>query len=302
MPYPTPHYDKITAAIENDKVPANDKALLEKHLAKYQEWIKAMDDIDPTDVDLIPKMVDVLNIYKYQVDMELIFMSVDNFLYRQKGQLKLDNTVIEEFLPRLVGKAFPNILEQAVLGPQKCFSGLHFYSTIGQTGDGGNMKVRAKDQDFAIAKRLYIRSSFDEDFARFETQATFLGYLTSECKTNLDKTMFQEANATAHDVKIAIPGARYILLCEWLDMTPISTAGTDIDEVIILRKAKRLSSNVRKHFSAYKGRLEQKDDYEKHLRDNPFDEGMLRRYLGHITEILENEAPGIDKALEEGYF
>lgn len=58
-----------------------------------------------------------------------------------------------------------------------------------------------------------------------------LGYLRAECKT-------KETCATAHDVKTAVLGAKYLLLCEWLDMTPISTAGTDVDEVLIRRKAK----------------------------------------------------------------
>jgi hypothetical protein len=47
--------------------------------------------------------------------------------------------------------------------------------------------------------------------------------VVSECKTNLDKTMFQGACATAHDVKSSVSGARYYLLAEWLDMTPVST-------------------------------------------------------------------------------
>ena len=39
---------------------------------------------------------------KYYIDVDLIFDSPEDFLYRQKGQLKLDNTVIEEFLPIFV--------------------------------------------------------------------------------------------------------------------------------------------------------------------------------------------------------
>ena len=42
-------------------------------------------------------MVGLLNEYKQYIDLNVIFDSDNNFLYRQKGQLKLDNTVIEEF-------------------------------------------------------------------------------------------------------------------------------------------------------------------------------------------------------------
>ncbi len=85
------------------------------------------------------------------------------------------------------------------------------------------------------------------------TKETHIGFVVAECKTNLDKTMFQEACATAHDVKAAVSGARYYLLCEWLDMTPLSTAPTDINEILLLRKAKRINSNVRSKYAISRG-------------------------------------------------
>jgi hypothetical protein len=63
--------------------------------------------------------------------------------------------------------------------------------------------------------------------------------------------MFQEACATAHDVRAALSGARYYRLCEWLDMTPLSTAPTDIDEILLLRKAKRINSHVRSKYATF---------------------------------------------------
>ncbi|CRF50642.1 hypothetical protein HHE06_04830 [Helicobacter heilmannii] len=48
-------------------------------------------------------------------------------------------------------------------------------------------------------------------------------------------------------------GAKYYLLCDFLDMTPINTATTDIDEILITRKAKRISSNVRKKYKPMRG-------------------------------------------------
>lgn len=84
-----------------------------------------------------------------------------------------------------------------------------------------------------------MKASYRHDFEPEDTLtlSANLGYVLAELKTNLDKTMFQEASATAHDVKQAVPGAKYYLLCDFLDMTPISTATTDIDEILITRKA-----------------------------------------------------------------
>jgi hypothetical protein len=47
-------------------------------------------------------MAALLNQYRLFIYVELVFDSPQDFLYRQKGQLKLDNSVIEEFLPHLV--------------------------------------------------------------------------------------------------------------------------------------------------------------------------------------------------------
>src|SRR5207302_7562650 len=134
---------------------------------------------------------------------------------------------------------------------------------------------------FAISRRLYLKASHS---ATFDQQATLtkianLAYVVAECKTNLDKTMFRESVATAHDVKSAVPGAKYYLLCEWLDMTPLSTAPTDIDEVIILRKAKRLSSNVRGNFAKAAGRQAYRDQFIDFLTNNPLRVEMFQRFI-----------------------
>jgi hypothetical protein len=129
-----------------------------------------------------------------------------------------------------------------------------------------------------------------------------IGYFCAECKTNLDKTMFQEASATAHDVKTAVPGAKYLLLCEWLDMTPISTVGTDIDEVLILRRARRLGSQVRSGFATHTGRTTRRTNYEKYLLDHPFSPAVFERLLSHIRVLVEDRDPDEGSVLERGYF
>jgi hypothetical protein len=108
-----------------------------------------------------------------------------------------------------------------------------------------------------VGRTAYLQSSLDPGFSprATETYEVYLAFVAAECKTNLDKTIFQEAVATAHDLKVAVPGSRYYVLCEWLDMTPIGTRPTDIDEVIILR-GKRVGSGLRKAYILYEpGRI-----------------------------------------------
>jgi len=303
MPLPTPHLEKLVSALENDKLPAVDRPRLEATINRYREWLTALQNLRMSGNEAIRSMVDLLQSYKMHVDVDLIFDSPEDFLYRQKGQLKLDNSIIEEFLPHLIKKALSPLLnDEIAIGPTSCFSAIFFTSNLNYPGHGGGLSVRSKAQDFAITRKLFLKSSYQEDFRHSETHETFLAYVAAECKTNLDKTMFQEACATAHDVKTAVSGAKYFLLCEWLDMTPLSTAGTDIDEVLVLRKAKRLNSNVRSRYSSSRGRANGRESYIRFLSENPFCVEVFERLVNHISRTLRNEDPDEIDVLARGFF
>lgn len=304
MSHPTPHFEKLVATLSNEKLPDVDKPRIEAAIEVYHSWIKSLDEAVAKSENPVHALVDLLNTYRNYIDIEIIFDSPADFLYRQKGQLKLDNSVIEEFLPRLIHpRILPELGETRVsVGPISCFSSAYFASSLDVPAADGGLSFRTKDQDFAIAKRLYLKASHDQDFTNAAVHTTYLAYVAAECKTNLDKTMFQEACATANDVKSAVTGARYYLLCEWLDMSPLSTAPTDIDEVIILRKAKRLSSNIRSKYSTAAGRQKNRDSYVNFLEKNPLRQDMFCRLVEHIRELIKNEAPVEENVLELGYF
>ncbi len=162
------------------------------------------------------------------------------------------------------------------------------------------MRIRTKNQDFAISRKVFIQASHESDFTEGVLDEANIAYVASEIKTNLDKTMFQEAAATALDVKTIVPGAKYYLLCEWLDMTPISTTFTAIDEILILRRSKRLSSSIRASFSTPEGRRGNRDLYVNHLRENSFSTDIFQRFLDHIYQLLVREDE--DNVVPRGYF
>lgn len=304
MAFPTPHLEKLGATLANEKLPAHDKPRIEAAIVRYQRWIADMEAVEGSPEEILERMVALLNEYRIYIDVDLVFDSEEDFLYRQKGQLKLDNSVIEEFLPRLINhNLIPELYEmQVVFGPNKCFSSAYFRSSLDSPQPGGGLSIRTKDQDFSIAKPLYLKASHNADFSDSITESTYLSYVSAECKTNLDKTMFQEACATAHDTKCAVVGSKYFLLCEWLDMTPTSTAPTDIDEIILLRKAKRINSNIRAHFSTAAKRRIRRADYLKYLQDYPFRADMFKRFLNHVTELVRNEQPEEQNVLQQGFF
>lgn len=304
MIYPAPHGDKLRALVGNDKLPASDLPAVETAIEKYEAWIAESEAIEGVGRDLADPLVALLNRYKMSIDLDLIFDSENDFLYRQKGQLKLDNTVLEEFLPRLVGRVFSDRLADRglSLGPTKGFSQLHFDSNLLNMAAGGGMVVRSKDHDFALARPLFIKTSHREDFYEPQVRSTHLAYVAAELKTNLDKTMFQEASATADDLKLALPHSKYFLLCEWLDMEPVSTAITAIEEVIVLRKAKRLQANVRRHFSKAAGRICNRDAFKRHLTEHPLSPEAFRRFLDHVERLLDDGSENERDILDRGWF
>jgi len=302
------HGEKIVSAIQSNKMPVKDVPRLEMALQRYDEWIEKLKGINAETVDeLVEKLVTELNTYKNYIDINLIFDSEEDFLYRQKGQLKLDNTVIEEFMPIFVKKCVEKVEENCdieISSQIPTFSSVYFASSLSNPNIGGGINIKTKDQDFSMSRKLYLQSSYDPQFNPEKTVKleTHLGYVLAEMKTNLDKTMFQEASATAHDIKQAVTGAKYYLLCDYLDMTPISTTTTDIDEILILRKDKRISSNIRKEFSTKIGREKWRPWYTEYLMNNPYSVDMFKRFINHIFSQMSNEELIEESVLEVGYF
>jgi hypothetical protein len=300
---PTPHGDKLAALLDNKKLPATEKSCLVEAIKRYKKWVETLKGMKGA-IEAVTDMVSCLTSYKRYIDVELIFDSKDDFLYRQKGQLKLDNSIIEEFLPILVTTIFADSLNNKELffGPTQCFSSLQFESSLKASPKGGGMSIRAKDQDFAISRKIFIKASHDKNFNESVVDEANIAYIAAECKTNLDKTMFQEGAATAFDVKRSVPGAKYFLICEWLDMSPISSSLTAIDEILILRKAKRLSSNIRSAFSTAKGRKENRDSFVKYLDDHPFAPEIFIRFLSEIERMIGHDELDEEDLLSKGYF
>lgn len=308
-PSSSPHYGKLRELLDNPKLPAPDRPKIQRAIGAYQEWLRQTRGIQ-TDGALAPddrvrRLVDALNTYKRIIEIEVIWDSTDDFLHRQRGQIKIEASILEEFLPHLVHPTIIPALRGVTYeaGPRRTFSASYFLTTLTAPSAGAGMQIRTKDHDFTVGRSAYLKASFDAAFpaAGSVTHSIYLAFVAAECKTNLDKTMFQEAAATAHDLKVAIPGARYYLLCEWLDMTPISSAATDIDEVIILR-GKRLPSNVRAGHSSREGREAGRPTYVAHLDANPVRQDRVLRFVNHLRALFEATEPEEREVLDRGYF
>jgi hypothetical protein len=299
---PTTHLDKLNALLKNPRLPAADEPRVREALQRYREWIKELEGVRGGQKGSVQKLVDATNRYKMFVELDLIFDSPEDFLYRQKGQLKLDNTILEEFLPQLLYRGLSLADRSFELGPRNTFAGLSFMSSLASPGTGGRPTLRTKNQDFILGKRLYMMTSFDRDFHGAERVESHLGYVCVECKTNLDKTMFQEAVATSRDLKVAVPASLYFLVCEFLDMTPVSIISTQIDDVLIVRKAKRMSSNIRQEYRNAEERRRHRDEYVKFLDSSRYYADVFQRMIDKIQRVVDDTDPSADRVLAQGHF
>jgi hypothetical protein len=299
------HGDKLRALRVNPKLPQGDQAKVDLTIERYNAWKAALDAVEGTATEILHAYVSLLNEYKRFVELDLIFDSDSDFLYRQKGQLKLDNTILEEFLPRLFDERLvPGFgrIQNILCGPRASFAGLSFDSPLMALSAGG-ANVKLKDQDFSVTKLHKITITESPAGQDVFSADVAVSYFATEIKTNLDKTMFQEAAQTAGELKRAVSGSKYVLLCEYLDMKPINTKLTPIDEVIVLRKAKRLASNVRENFSTSVGRRNSRARYVEHLDASILKVECFARFIEHLNECFPTErADQEDVVLGRGYF
>ena len=267
-----------------------------------------MDKIDAEGDDLLQALVVALNEYKHFIEVDLIYDSPADFLYRQKGQHKVDNSVLEEFLPRLADtRLVPGIarLKSCNVGPQGAFAAFVFAGSVHTALRDGGIFIKLKNQDYALSKRVYLKASTDPGFADADTLSTELNvaYLAAECKTNLDKTMFNEGLETARALKQAVSGSRYLLVCEWLDMGPIDTSSTDIEEAIILRKAKRMGSNFRERLATSEGRRLARESFLQYYDAHPLQHDCFARIIKHMKSVYPEHVELDEQTiLQRGYF
>ena len=104
--------------------------------------------------------------------------------------------------------------------------------------------------------------------------------------------MFQECAGTASRLKQGCPISKYYTLVEYLDMNPEDRRLTDIDNVFLLRHAKRLPFEKR---SIYKEVRDQHKDF-------PIDGEVVYQFVQEIQHFIDAAWYDPDEALKRGSF
>lgn len=169
------------------------------------------------------KSVKALNKYKDFVD--------NNNPYTP--QSKFAPTILEEFFCRILKKKFGN--DVLNYGPIKAYSSLYFsYSDLSSFKDGIEIKLNVKDQDVGIYKKETFKTSIGGE------QVISIPIVCIECKTYLDKTMYEGCVSTATKIKTGNPNCLYFIVTETYDVSKdVDIETTSIDNIYVLRKQRR---------------------------------------------------------------
>ncbi len=167
--------------------------------------------------------VDALNRYKDYVEEHNVYSS----------QSKFAPTIIEEFLCRILKHEFGNDVLQ--YGSVSAYSSLYFsYTDKAAFKEGVEIKLNVKDQDVGIYKEEMLTSSTGG------AHRISIPIVCIECKTYLDKTMYEGSVATATKIKTGNPYCLFFLVTETYDVSKdVDIETTDIDNIYVLRKQRR---------------------------------------------------------------
>lgn len=217
-----PHRAAIDRAVAHPRLPDADRAAIRDVLhPAYLTLRTALGHLDTLDA-----VCAAYNAYRHVLEVDVIHGSAGRFLPRQRGQLKLESTALEEFCAAVVARFVPDLDPTLTVGPARTYAGMMLDAD-------GTMTVRTKDQDVAIGRPLTLSVTGADGTTH--ARNVFFAPVTVEAKTNLDATMLASINATARDLKWAVTDAAAFVVCDWLDATPHPSGSSFVDRVFVLR-------------------------------------------------------------------
>ena len=197
--------------------------------AEYAKYLKA-NDIHGAEHDIVAQRVTALNQYYNFIHTK----QYDNIY---SPQSKFRPTILEEFIALLFRDLVNGFNLPLHFGQTKAYANLYFVGEKLETfAKSPSIKLNTKDQDFAIYRDIAIGVG---DGGPVKAN---LPIVAAECKTYVDKTMFENAVATAEKIKLGNPYSFFCIVTESYDISKdVDPAYTRIDQIYVLRKNQRKS-------------------------------------------------------------
>ncbi len=197
------------------------------------------------------------------------------------AQDKFLSSIIEEFICQsLIDAApVPKGGEDAwEYGSAKVYSSMHFSHNPVQEGNASSVaiKISEKDQDVSIYRS---RKIILENGGRQE-RTVRVPIVCIECKTYLDKTMYEGSVSTAMRLKQGNPQCLFFIVCETYAVADDVDLDPAIDNIYILRKQKS----------------------KKELKLNLIQADVIEHMINRIKNSLSERIQETNEMIARGYF
>lgn len=232
------HGDNLNHKIRAEKQPEN-KKLLEEVNKKYIEWKEKNLKITGLNREDIEKKTKLLNDYKKFIDQPKFKKEAGN-RYGFTSQSQLHSSAIEEFMYYLFKDIDKLINKHIYWGRTQAYTNLYFAPpSIDSFEENSNIVINVKNQDFSISKEVILKSRvFNNE--NWQENKIYVPIVSIECKTYLDKTMYEGSVSTAEKIKKGNPYCIFLIVTETYEVSlNVDPKYSSIDQIYVLRKENR---------------------------------------------------------------
>jgi len=232
------HGDNIECKLRNEKDPQN-KSLLKEIKDRYLKWKESNLLIKGSSRAHIEEKVRLLNEYKFFIEQSR-FKKTRGNKSGFTSQSQLHSSVIEEFMYYLF-KDIKRLSNKKVRwGRVEAYTNLYFDPpNIDEFEKRPNIIINVKDQDFCISKEVIIKSRLSNN-QDWQEKLIFVPFVAIECKTYLDKTMYEGSVSTAEKIKRGNPHCLFLIVTEMYNVSlTVDPSYSQIDQIYVLRKDRR---------------------------------------------------------------
>jgi hypothetical protein len=249
------------------------KQYLKEIRVAYDKWhhanlalIGPLEKPSPQDNDTVTQRVKLLEEYKDFLDQQLYAEKFDS-------RSNLHSSVLEEFIYYLFKDLVASFGDHALIGKSRTFKDVFFAPpSYTEMLKRPYAMVEPKDHDFVIGTT--VEASFrsrtppdrnpdpggqkdliTEEPSNYnvvavtkdaETHLFDIPAVAIECKTYLDKSMFEGSSRAAEELKARNPNALYIVVMEWIKLAESANPRKyKVDQLFVLRRQKNTDREFR---------------------------------------------------------
>lgn len=108
--------------------------------------------------------------------------------------------------------------------------------SIDKLEESSNIVINVKDQDFSISKEIILKSRVSNN-ENWQESTIYVPIVSIECKTYLDKTMYEGSVSTAEKIKRGNPYCIFLIVTETYEVSlDVDPKYSLIDQIYVLRK------------------------------------------------------------------